>query len=327
MNAPGSVTGDAVADFFAAGGRHRLWCPALTFYTEDGSLDEEAFARHLDRLAPHVGGILVPGSTGEGWQMSERESLDVLRLALQAAPARGIRVLVGLLRPSAGEIASLARAAADLADAGSDILGFTLAAPLAAEPMDEAALEAAFRPVLETGRPVFLYQLPQVTGSTIPASLLERLSERFPNVAGLKDSSGEDALALGGAPERLVLLRGAEGDVVPWSVEGGGPYRGFLLSSANVFPAELHAVLADLEAGRLEEATALSGRVAAAVGDAFALVAMLPFGNPFTNANKALLHARFGERGAARLHGGRSLPPDVLAVAQQILHRHGFAGA
>jgi hypothetical protein len=38
-------------------------------------------------------------------------------------------------------------------------------------------------------------------------------------------------------PAGVTLLRGAEGDYAQWSKAHGGAYDGFLLSTANAFPA------------------------------------------------------------------------------------------
>jgi hypothetical protein len=46
-------------------------------------------------------------------------------------------------------------------------------------------------------------------------------------------------------PADVGLLRGAEGRYARWSKAHSGPYDGFLLSSANSFPAQLAAILDD----------------------------------------------------------------------------------
>ena len=41
-----------------------LWSPTLVFYGEDGRIDRDRQLAHLAFMAPHVRGVLVPGSTG-----------------------------------------------------------------------------------------------------------------------------------------------------------------------------------------------------------------------------------------------------------------------
>jgi len=62
-------------------GTPSLWCPLLTHYTADGSLDRARMEAHLAHLAPRVKGYLIPGSTGDGWEMSEGEIREVLASA------------------------------------------------------------------------------------------------------------------------------------------------------------------------------------------------------------------------------------------------------
>jgi hypothetical protein len=40
-----------------------LWSPTLVFYGEDGRIDRDRQLAHLAFMAPHVRGVLVPGST------------------------------------------------------------------------------------------------------------------------------------------------------------------------------------------------------------------------------------------------------------------------
>jgi hypothetical protein len=125
-------------------------------------------------------------------------------------------------------------------------------------------------------------------------------------------------------------VRGAEGDYARW-MKPNGPYDGFLLSTANSFPAELAAIVEEVAAGRSAEVTELSESVSGCVREVFALVADLPHGNPFTNANKAFDHVMaYGPARALRddtsppvLHGGAHLPRKVLEGAADALTRWG----
>jgi len=115
------------------------------------------------------------------------------------------------------------------------------------------------------------------------------------------------------------LLRGAEGDYAQWSKAHGGAYDGFLLSSANAFPAQLATVLEHLRHGRAAQAERCSAAISAAVADAFAAVVEVRQGNAFTNANKALAHIMAYGRDALeapppRLYAGSHLPHSILKV-------------
>jgi dihydrodipicolinate synthase/N-acetylneuraminate lyase len=292
-------------------------------------------------MAPHVKGFLVPGSTGDAWEMQDGEALAALDIAIDFAAPRGLDLLAGVLRPSAEAMRALldkllehlrrrtgTRSTADCF-AAARVRGVTVAAPSSAAPLPQEAIGAALEPLFALGLPMALYQLPQVTGNTMSPDLVAGLARRFPNLLLFKDSGGADEVALSGRmPAGVTLLRGAEGDYARWSKAHGGPYDGFLLSTANAFPAQLAAVLDDLRRGRVEEAERRSAAVSAAVADAFA-VAEVPHGNAFTNANKALAQVMAYGNDALRalpprLYAGGHLPRPVMERVVASLGRHGL---
>ena len=143
-----------------------------------------------------------------------------------------------------------------------------------------------------------------------------------------KDTSGVDAVALSGKSLGGVFTaRGAEGDYARWPRSAGGPYDGFLLSSANCFAGELHQILVHTSAGRLKAAHELSNRLTAVVTEMLRMASALPDGNPFSNANKAMDHF-FGHGPKAvsapppRLHTGRCLPLEFIRSTGDILAQH-----
>src|SRR5688572_5903626 len=81
----------------------RLWCPTLTHFRAAREPDAARIRAHLAVLAPRVGGILVPGSTGEGWEMSDADIRGLLGTVLDIAQALGVRVLIGVLKTSVRE--------------------------------------------------------------------------------------------------------------------------------------------------------------------------------------------------------------------------------
>lgn len=332
----------ALARLLFPGGVPSLWSPTLVFYDESGRIDGDRQLAHLAFMAPHVRGLLVPGSTGDAWEMSDDEALAALDVAIPFAAREGLDLLVGALRPTAEAARALIERVLDRlreragtgsvaeALAAARVRGVTIAAPTSAEPLPQESIGAALESLLGLGLPTAVYQLPQVTGNTMTPELVAGLAERFPNLLLIKDSGGRDELALSGrVPAGVTLLRGAEGDYARWAKASGGPYDGFLLSSANAFPAQLAAVLDDLRQGRAAEAERRSAAVSAAVADAFAAVAEIRAGNAFTNANKALAHVMaYGPEAAKapppRLHSGGHLPRPVLEIVAASLERRGL---
>jgi dihydrodipicolinate synthase/N-acetylneuraminate lyase len=350
-----------------------LWCPTLTHFSAPGRPDGDRIGRHLRWIAPYVRGILVPGSTGEGWEMSDAQVRDVLSVALDAAQAAGIQVLVGVLKTEVGAVLECidstvawlkARTGADAAEdalARSHVVGFTVCPPKGSQ-LSQSAIGASLGRVLDLDLPIALYQLPQVTGNTMLPETVEALAARYANFYLFKDTSGQDQVALAGlwpvsdratprteglpdpgrppvgccggvrrpAPNLgrdlggVFLVRGAEGDYTAWPKTAGGPYDGFLLSTANVFARQFHEILGLLDAGDREAAIELAQRVERVVKPCFALVADFPAGNPFTNANKLLDHVMAYGPAAATvelplLFGGARLPAGWVATASRLL--------
>jgi hypothetical protein len=184
--------------------------------------------------------------------------------------------------------------------------------------------------ILQLEVPTAIYQLPQVTLNEISPETAADLAAGYEQFTFFKDTSGSDKVmrsgrSLGG----VFAARGAEGAYAAWLKAAGGPYDGFLLASANCFARELHQVVSDVSAGRLDAARELSARLTAAVTEIAHLASALPAGNPFTNANKAIDHFfAFGPNALAtsppRLHAGSLLPVELLAATGKILLRHQF---
>jgi len=76
----------------------KLWCPLLTHYTAEGAIDRPRMEAHLAHVAPHVKGLLAPGSTGDGWELTENESREVVQIVLARVQELNMHLLIGLLR-------------------------------------------------------------------------------------------------------------------------------------------------------------------------------------------------------------------------------------
>ena len=319
-----------------------LWCPLLTHYDDAGRIDLPRIGRQLDFLAPSVRGFLVPGSTGDGWQLSDDETQQLLAGVVGMAVERRLALLIGVLKPTGAAMHEamartlrwlLQRAGTDdplVALRAASVVGFTFCAPHgAALPQPEIA--DALDGLLATGLPASLYQLPQVTGNEIAAETVRTLADRHPNLLMLKDTSGVDRVADTGL-DALFLVRGAEGNYSRHLKLGGGRYDGFLLSTANGFGPQLAELIEHLRAGRQDAADALSARLEGAVNEVFAAAAPLPYGNAFTNANKAIDHymAHGPSAGGVtppRLHSGERLPAELIATTGAALGRHALMPA
>jgi dihydrodipicolinate synthase/N-acetylneuraminate lyase len=314
-----------------------LWCPALTHYGAEGQIDAPRIGAHLLHLAPQVKGLLIPGSTGDGWQMTDEEMMTLLDVVLRQAQELRLNVLIGILKPEAWQaVGAIERVLKWLksrvgendslkAMGKTRVCGFTVCPPRG-EAKSQSDMAAGLSSVLQLGLPTALYQLPQVTKNEMSPELVSQLAERFQNFLYFKDTSGADRAVLSKKDLFGVFaMRGAEGDYFQW-IGPDAPYRGFLLSTANCFGAELNFIMQSRSSDPAA-AEKLSRRLTIVVNEMFELVSPLPVGNPFTNINKAMDHFFAHGPGAEnvpppRLYGGSQLPVEVIKKTGQILGRH-----
>ena len=344
-------------------GTPALWCPSITHYDEKGAVDVDRAQAHLARIIPYAPCLLIPGSTGDGWEMDAAETEALLRSLLAVVGDLGGKVLIGALDPDAArarhameERMDLALEAAGagigfedlrgepekaaVACAAAGIAGFAVCAP-AGEGRSQGEIGEALSAILALGLPTALYQLPQVTKNEIAPETFARLASSWPNLYLFKDTSSLDHIALADIDRGGVFfVRGAEGDYSRWISRSGTcegsraerRYDGLLLSSANVFAAELAETIALARAGEEEKSAELSGRISRVVESLFSEAAGLPYGNAFSNANRALdwimaYSQAFGAGLPAvgpRTHSGEKLPASLLEFAAAALAREGF---
>jgi dihydrodipicolinate synthase/N-acetylneuraminate lyase len=318
-----------------------LWCPLITHYDRDGSPDAQRMSAHLAHLSPWVKGFLIPGSTGDGWELNLAEFRHVVETALDQATRLKFHLLIGALKTDAEaaqeamlEALHWLKSCSGIADsqtlfAKRRVCGFTVC-PARGSGLSQAEIAQGLAAILDEALPVALYQLPQVTQNEMSPELVAELAASYSNFILFKDSSGADRVALSGhRMENVSLLRGAESDYFRWLKGAGGPYDGFLLSSANCFGRELHHLTRDAAAGRDDDARRLSDRLTSAVNEVFDIVTGLSHGNPFANANKAMDHFfAYGPRAnkvpPPRLHAGPCLPEEVIQGAGDALTRCGL---
>lgn len=319
----------------------RLWCPPITHYTDTGAIDRVRMAAHWRHLSSHVGGLLVPGSTGDGWEMDESEIDALLDIALDLAVELDVRILIAALKPTVDEmVGTIEHHLKRLSTrTGSDdvsralqlslVAGFTVCPPVG-KGLSQDEIRGLLEQVLVLNVPTALYQLPQVTGNEMSPKLVADLARGYPNLMMLKDTSGTDSVAQAdGRQNGLYLMRGAEGSYASWLREAGGPYDGFLVSTANCLAVELHRIIKALESGDQETALIVSEQVGGVVAAVFDLVASLPYGNPFSNANKAMDHwMAYGNQASEAPmpvgHCGEPLPADLVANVGKVLSEAGF---
>ena len=157
----------------------RLWCPILTHFKAAREPDAARIAEHLAKLAPYVKGILVPGSTGEGWEMDDGDVQRLLDIVLPAAEAVGVKVLLGILKTDVPQVLAAFDVLSDYCQHPA-VVGVTVCPPRGAE-LSQSEIADSLRRVLQRGLTTALYQLPQVTQNEMSPETVAGLAAKFPN--------------------------------------------------------------------------------------------------------------------------------------------------
>ncbi len=222
--------------------------PMVTPLADRDALDVDGLHRLVEHiLAAGPGGLFILGTTGEGPSLSYHLRRELVERVCQIVGGR-VPVLVGVTDTAFIESINVAE---DAAEAGADAV--VLSAPYYFAPDQENLWQYTRAIVAEMPLPVFLYNMPSHTKVAFSVETVRRAMD-LPNVAGVKDSSGDmiyfdqlrqlvarrDDFSLLIGPEELLaeaVLLGAHG-----GVNGG----------ANIWPelyVDLHkaAAAGDLE--------------------------------------------------------------------------------
>lgn len=228
---------------------------ALVTPFKGGALDETALVRLIEwHLAEGTEGLVVCGSTGEGFSLTKTEHRQVVE--------RAVAAVAGRIPLIAGASAMTTAGAVDLAQqaeaAGAD--GLLSVTPPYLKPTQEG-LYAHFKTLNEaTSLPILLYHHPGRTGTVMEEATLLKLA-RLPHIVGLKDSTDDLScpLALRHAigPD-FVQVSGDDSTVLAFLAQGG---QGGISTIGNVVPglcATLHRLWRE---ARFAEALTLQTRL------------------------------------------------------------------
>ena len=154
----------------------------VTPFAKDGSVDEAATRKMIDMfIADGVDGLIIAGSTGEWFSLSDKERVDLFAVAQEHTAGR-VPVLAGTSAIGTREAVELTKAAKKLGMAGCMVLPPPYALPSRREVI------AHFEEVGKVGLPIMLYNNPPRTSINIDASLARDLA-KIDTIVALKDST------------------------------------------------------------------------------------------------------------------------------------------
>jgi 4-hydroxy-tetrahydrodipicolinate synthase len=258
---------------------HGMWCAMLTPLDAAGGVDHGMLVAHArSMLARGVDGVAPFGTTGEGQSFSVAERQAGID-ALLAGGIPGERVVAATGCAALPETVALTRHGVAAGCAACLVLP-----PFFWKDVTDDGLFAWYAQVIEavgdTRLRLYLYHVPQVSGTPLSVDLIARLAMAFPGiVAGVKDSAGnwDHTKSLLDRVSQLAILVGHEPHL-PRLLRAGG--AGTICGVANVFPGLVRALL--------------SPDIAAADERRVATFIEIAFRRPFLAAFKAVLAEQTG---------------------------------
>jgi len=229
-----------------------IFAPLTTPFLED-EISLEKFKENIQKYNHFdLSGYVILGSTGESVFLSDEESEKLVSTAKESA-SPGKKIIVGTARESTKITLEFTNRMAEL-----NIDAVLIRTPYYFRSlMDREALKKFYLTIAEQSKvPVLIYNIPRNTGVSIESHLLFELA-KHPNIAGLKDSSGNLGFLREVIPHLnsdFSFLTGAGRVLLPELLLGAS---GGILALADAAPAQCVRIYNLFKKGDKEEALKL----------------------------------------------------------------------
>ena len=222
----------------------------VTPFTSNEAVDFDALGKLIDHLV-HGGieYIVSLGTTGETPVLSKEEKRDIALFTYEKVNQR-VPVVVGI---GGNYTAAVAKELSEFPlDQAVAVLS---ASPYYNKPSQEGLFEH-YKVLAEASpKPVILYNVPGRTGRNMTAATTLRLAREVPNIAGIKEASGDMQQCmeiLRDRPESFLVVSGDDNLVLPQIAAG---MDGVISVAANAFPRAFsdmvrHALRFDMQAAK-----------------------------------------------------------------------------
>lgn len=247
----------------------------VTSMHEDETLNEAEIRHQVNRqIEAGADAVFCLGTNGEFYIQSEEEKLEVIRIVVDEVAGR-IPVYAGTGCPGTKSTIDLSLKAKAL---GVDVL--SIISPYFAA-ISQKEIYEHYKAVAEAvDLPIVMYNMPARTGNNIAPETCAELA-KIPNIAGIKDSSGNwDNLkgyieATRGMD--FSVLSGNDSLILPTLKEGGA---GGITAVANIYPRTMVSIYQRFLAGDIAGAEEAQNSIAN-------IRSCFKFGNPNTVTKKA----------------------------------------
>ena len=212
-----------------------VWLPVITPF-KDGEVDHASYERLVDRyVRAGIAGIIPLGTTGESPTIDEAETEALVEHTVTTVAGR-VPILVGV---GGNDTRKVVKAVKRLQKHA--VQGVLSVCPYYNRPSQDGMREHFTRVAEATDRPILIYNIPYRTGVNLTNETLLALAA-VPNIAGVKDSSGNIAQSLDllrQRPPGFAVLTGEDAFFYTMLAHGGD---GGILASAHVETATFLSV-------------------------------------------------------------------------------------
>ncbi|MBL6782910.1 MAG: dihydrodipicolinate synthase family protein [Alphaproteobacteria bacterium] len=229
-----------------------LIAPALTPFNDDLSLAEDLFIAHSKWLLSEGGcsGLAPFGTTGEALSVGIEERISML----EALIANGVDPSVLIPGTGLTNLPDTARLTRHAVEQGC--LGAMILPPFYFKGVSDDGIYNYYKELIgmvnHPNLRIYLYHIPQVAHVGLSIDLVNRLFADFPEVVGIKDSSGDwDNTSALLDIDGLIVYPGAELPVIE-AVRRGAP--GCISATANLNGVGINEVIQLCHDGKFEDA-------------------------------------------------------------------------
>lgn len=245
------------------------WTAIVTPFAKDGSVDEEALRKMVQRqIAGGVTGIVPVGTTGESPTTTTEEDARIFQIVVEerdkAVANGGPRVMV-MAGAGSNSTHEASEYIGNAKKAGVDCC--LIVSPYYNKPTQKG-LRLHYLALAELGLPIIIYNIKGRTGVNIETDTLMEIA-KHPMIVGVKEASGDmvqikDVLAR--RPEDFTVLSGDDGLTIEVMKNGGD---GVVSVAGNLVPKELSEMVKFASEGNFEEAEKINQNLARLFKDIF----------------------------------------------------------
>lgn len=205
----------------------------ITPFSSDLKVDFNSLGKVIDAMIN--GGVeylVTLGTTGETPTLDKQEKLDIVNYTFEKVAGR-VPVVVGIGGNNTAELIN------DLHKFPLDkAIAVLSASPNYNKPSQEGIFQHYKALAAASPKPILLYNVPGRTGRNMTAETTLRLANEVPNIAGMKEASGDMVQCmqiLRDMPKDFLLVSGDDALALPQLACG---MHGVISVAANAFPAE-----------------------------------------------------------------------------------------